>query len=52
MAASSMALKILKPTTVAMMTENQIGDLNVRNIDSAAPAYSNNFDQFPDQKHK
>ena len=45
-------VQILKPETVAMMMQNQIGDLNVRKMESAAPAYSNSFDQFPDQKHK
>ncbi|TCR73376.1 serine hydrolase domain-containing protein [Rhizobium sp. BK376] len=44
--------KILKPETVAMMMQNQIGELNVRKMISSAPAYSNSFDQFPEQKHK
>ncbi|WP_457299827.1 serine hydrolase domain-containing protein [Phyllobacterium sp. P5_D12] len=45
-------VQILKPETVAMMMQNQVGDLNVRKMDSAAPTYSNSFDQFPAQKHK
>ncbi len=44
--------QILKPETVGMMVQNQIGNLNVRKMNSTAPAASNSFDQFPDQKHK
>ncbi|MBZ9758152.1 beta-lactamase family protein [Mesorhizobium sp. ESP6-5] len=44
--------RLLKPETVAQMMTNQIGDLNVRQMRSAQPAYSNSFDQFPGQPHK
>lgn len=44
--------RILKPETVASMFRNQIGDLNVVEMKSALPAYSNSFDQFPGMQHK
>jgi methyl acetate hydrolase len=44
--------RLLEPTTVAQMMVNQIGDLVVREMRSAQPAYSNSFDQFPGQPHK
>ncbi|MGR7993613.1 serine hydrolase domain-containing protein [Xanthobacter sp. ZOL 2024] len=44
--------RILKPETVAMMMQNQIGDLNVHEMRSAQPAYSQSFDQFPGEAHK
>jgi methyl acetate hydrolase len=44
--------KILRPETVASMLQNQIGDLDVVEMTSAQPAYSNSFDQFPGQRHK
>jgi CubicO group peptidase (beta-lactamase class C family) len=43
---------VLKPETVALMMRNQIGDLNVHEMRSAQPAYSNSFDQFPGEPHK
>jgi CubicO group peptidase (beta-lactamase class C family) len=43
---------ILRPETVAAMMVNQIGDLNVQEMRSAQPAFSNSFDQFPDAPHK
>jgi methyl acetate hydrolase len=45
-------VRLLKPATVAQMMANQIGDLGVREMRSAQPAYSNSFDQFPGQPHK
>jgi len=44
--------RVLKPETVASMFKNQIGDLNVVEMKSALPAYSNSFDQFPGMQHK
>jgi methyl acetate hydrolase len=44
--------RILRPETVAMMMVNQIGDLNVHEMRTAAPIWSNSFDQFPGQHHK
>ena len=43
---------ILRPQTVAMMMVNQIGELNVREMRTAHPEFSNSFDQFPAQPHK
>jgi CubicO group peptidase (beta-lactamase class C family) len=44
--------QILKPETVASMFKNQIGDLNVVEMKSVQPAYSNSFDEFPGMAHK
>lgn len=44
--------RILKPQTVAEMFKNQIGDLNVTEMKTAQPAYSNSFDEFPGMPHK
>jgi methyl acetate hydrolase len=44
--------RILKPETVALMRQNQIGDLRVTEMKTAAPVYSRDFDQFPDMAHK
>lgn len=44
--------RILRPETVALMMQNQIGELNVHEMRSAQPAYSRSFDQFPGQPHK
>ena len=44
--------RILKAETVADMRANQIGDLAVHEMRSAAPDWSNSFDQFPYQQHK
>ncbi len=44
--------RILRPETVAMMFQNQIGDLNVVEMKTAEPAYSRSFDQFPGMAHK
>ncbi|ODA94477.1 serine hydrolase [Mesorhizobium sp. SEMIA 3007] len=44
--------RILRPETVAMMMQNQIGELSVQEMRSAQPSYSRSFDQFPQQPHK
>jgi methyl acetate hydrolase len=44
--------RILRPETVALMMQNQIGELNVHEMPSAQAPYSRSFDQFPDQPHK
>jgi CubicO group peptidase (beta-lactamase class C family) len=41
------AARILKPETVALMTTNQVGDLQSGILRSAQPALSNDFDAFP-----
>jgi methyl acetate hydrolase len=46
------SVRILRPETVKTMMTNQIGALNVQNMVTAAPTWSNSFDQFPNQKHK
>jgi CubicO group peptidase (beta-lactamase class C family) len=45
-------VRVLKPETVARMMQNQIGELNVHEMATAQPAFSNSFDQFPGQPHK
>jgi CubicO group peptidase (beta-lactamase class C family) len=45
-------VRILRPETVVQMRTNQIGDLDVHEMRSAAPAWSNSFDQFRGQHHK
>jgi CubicO group peptidase (beta-lactamase class C family) len=45
-------VRILRPETVEQMGTNQIGDLEVVEMKSYAPAWSNTFDQFPGQPHK
>ncbi|WP_202911168.1 serine hydrolase [Ancylobacter sp. TS-1] len=49
---ASAGARILRPETVALMMQNQIGELNVHEMRSAQPAYSRSFDQFPSQPHK
>ena len=44
--------RLLKPETAAQMMVNQIGDLNVHEMRTAQPSFSNSFDQFPSQPHK
>jgi methyl acetate hydrolase len=39
--------RVLKPETVRLMLQNAIGDLNVRLLKTAAPAYSNDAEFFP-----
>ncbi|MCA0012131.1 beta-lactamase family protein [Mesorhizobium sp. B292B1B] len=45
-------VRILRPEMVAMMMQNQIGELNVHEMRSAQPPFSRSFDQFPGQPHK
>ena len=44
--------QVLGPETVATMGQNHIGDLNVTKMTSAAPAYTNDVDLYPDQMKK
>jgi CubicO group peptidase (beta-lactamase class C family) len=44
--------RILRADTVATMFQNQIGDLQVTEMKTAQPAWSNSFDQFPGTPHK
>jgi methyl acetate hydrolase len=39
--------QVLKPETVALMGQNQMGDLNVRLLKTAAPPFSNDAEFFP-----
>jgi methyl acetate hydrolase len=39
--------QIVQPETVRMMSQNAIGDLNVRLLKTAAPSYSNDAEFFP-----
>ena len=40
--------QLLKPETVAMMSQNNIGDLTIGKITTAAPMYTNDVDLYPD----
>jgi len=40
--------QLLKPETVALMSQNHIGDLSIGKITSAAPMYTNDVDLYPD----
>lgn len=44
--------QILRPETVASMMQNQIGPLDVIEMKSVQPSFSNSFNQFPGQAHK
>lgn len=44
--------RILQPQTVAMMRQNQIGDLNVNPLKTSAAAWSNDADLFPGMPQK
>ncbi|MGY0570465.1 serine hydrolase domain-containing protein [Bradyrhizobium sp. RDM12] len=44
--------QVLKPETVAMMGQNQMGDLNMTRLATAAPIYTNDVDLYPDQVKK
>ncbi|WP_133648441.1 serine hydrolase domain-containing protein [Paraburkholderia flava] len=44
--------RILQADTVASMFRNHIGDLRVTRMDTAQPAWSNSFDQFPGMRHQ
>ncbi len=39
--------QVLKPETVALMGQNNIGDINVSKMTTVAPAYTNDVDLFP-----
>jgi methyl acetate hydrolase len=39
--------QVLKPETVALMGQNQMGDINVRLLKTAAPPFSNDAEFFP-----
>jgi len=40
-------IRVLQPETVAMMCENQIGDLRVKNLATVSPPFSNDAEFFP-----
>lgn len=40
--------QVLKPETVALMGQNQIGDLTIGKMTTVAPMYTNDVDLFPD----
>ena len=44
--------QVLKPETVQMMSQNQIGDIDVEDLITALPNYSNNANFFPGMKQK
>lgn len=44
--------QVLKAETVAAMGQNQMGDLNMTKLATAAPVYSNDVDLYPDQVKK
>jgi len=45
-------VKVLGPDTVKMMAQNNIGDLVVTKMTSAAPIYTNDVDLYPDMVKK
>src|SRR6478752_1430077 len=44
--------QVLKSETIAMMGQNQMGDLNMTKLATAAPIYTNDVDLYPDQVKK
>src|SRR6266699_3118879 len=44
--------EVLKPETVAMMSQNHIGEINVTEMIAAAPPYTNDVDLYPDMAKK
>jgi methyl acetate hydrolase len=44
--------QVLRPETVRLMSQNAIGGLDVRLLETAVPAYSNNAEFFPGMKKK
>ncbi len=44
--------QVLKPETVALMSQNHIGDLNMTKMTTAAPPYSNDVDLYPGMPKK
>jgi CubicO group peptidase (beta-lactamase class C family) len=44
--------QVLKPETVALMSQNQIGELTMGKMTSVAPMYTNDVDLYPDMDKK
>lgn len=44
--------QVLKAETIAAMSQNQMGDLNMTKLATAAPMYTNDVDLYPDQVKK
>ena len=44
--------QVLKPETVRMMSQNQMGDIDCVELKTAMPDYSNDADFFPEMKQK
>jgi len=44
--------QVLKPETIAAMSQNQMGDLNMNRLATAAPMYTNDVDLYPEQVKK
>src|SRR5438552_15122335 len=44
--------QLLKPETVATMSQNHMGELNMPKMISAAPPYTNDVDLYPDMVKK
>ncbi len=44
--------QVLKPETVALMGQNNIGELNIGKMTTALPVYTNDVDLFPDMVKK
>jgi methyl acetate hydrolase len=44
--------QVLKAETIAMMGQNQMGDLNMTKMTTVAPIYTNDVDLYPDQAKK
>jgi methyl acetate hydrolase len=44
--------QVLKPETVRMMSQNQMGDIDCVELKTAMPEYSNDADFFPEMKQK
>ncbi|MGV7212628.1 serine hydrolase domain-containing protein [Bradyrhizobium sp. UFLA05-112] len=44
--------QVLRPETIATMSQNHIGDLNVTKLTSVAPMYTNDVDLYPEQTKK
>ncbi|MBK3661511.1 beta-lactamase family protein [Bradyrhizobium diazoefficiens] len=44
--------QVLKAETIAVMSQNQMGDLNMTKLATAAPMYTNDVDLYPDQVKK
>jgi CubicO group peptidase (beta-lactamase class C family) len=44
--------QVLRPETIQLMSQNAIGELDVRLLETAVPAYSNNAEFFPGMAKK